>query len=166
MNQQNLLEDVLQRREFNIAAAGLDVAHQLQKWPVMLDVPDKVREKNQEGHNSAQPDPFASEDAPLPSQQQPDDDAQAEHGNGILFFHADAGDDTEPEPIAGILALDSKDCEVGASHPQNWFEAVGGQQAAIGKIKRPNGHGNGAEHNSEAASAQLARDHGAHHHQR
>src|SRR6266849_7039727 len=119
MNQQNLLEDVLQRREFNIAAAGLDVAHQLQKRPVMLDVPDEVREKNQEGHNSTQPDPFVSEDAALLGQQQPDDDAQAEHGNGILFFHPDASDDTEPEPIAGTLALNGKDSEVCAPHQQD-----------------------------------------------
>src|SRR5260370_25086687 len=146
MNQQNLLEDVLQRREFNIAAAGLDLAPQLEKWRVMLNVPDEVRKKKQEGHNPTQPYPFVREDAPLPGQQQPDDDAQAEHGNGILFFHADAGDDTEPEPIAGILAPDGKDCEVGAPHPQDWFEAVGGEQASIGTIKRPNGHGNGAEH--------------------
>src|SRR2546425_1806266 len=42
VKQQHLLGEVLEGRQCNVAAAGLDVAHELHKRPVMLQFPNKV----------------------------------------------------------------------------------------------------------------------------
>ena len=75
------------------------------------------------------------QDAALLGEQQSNHHAQAEHGDGILFFQANPCDHAEPEPIARSIfntsTLDGQDGEVRASHPEVGFQAVRPQQAAI-----------------------------------
>ena len=125
-----------------------------------MNVPEQVGQENQEGRQSTQPDPFVKKHAALFGQQQTDDNCQAEDGDGVFLFEPQAGDDAKPEPVAGIVALDSQHREVSAAHPQVGFEAVGGEQAAVGKILRGYDSASGAEQQGEAASAKLAGEDG------
>ena len=58
MHQQNLLNQVLPRRENDVTAFGFDVPHQLHKWKVVRHVPDQIWQKYQERHGRSDPDPF------------------------------------------------------------------------------------------------------------
>src|SRR5260370_38285262 len=109
MDDQNLLSKVRSGRKRDVAAVGLDVMHELREWPVMLDVPKKIREKYQKRDRAPEPDPFVHENATLLRQQQAHDDAEAEHGNRILLFQTEADDQAEPEPITGLVALDGQE---------------------------------------------------------
>ena len=84
-------------------------------------------------------------------------------GNGVFFFHPNAGDDAEPEPVAGIVTLDGEDGEIGAAHPEVGFEAVGAEQASVGEILRRDDCRDCAEEQGEAASAELAGEDGGLH---
>jgi hypothetical protein len=95
-------------------------------------------------------------DAALRCEQKSDDDAEAEQSDGVLLFQAEAGAHAEPEPVARVVALDGEDGEVGATHPEVGFEAVGAEQAAVGKILGRDDGGDGAEKQGVAASAELA----------
>ena len=155
----------MRQRENDVAALGADVAHQFDEGPVVVNVPQQIGKKNQEGGDTAEPDPGIEEDAALRGQEKTDDDAEAEDGDGIFFLQAESGDHAEPEPIAGTVALDGEDGEIGAAHPEIGFEAVGAEQASVGKILWRYDDGDRAEEQGEAASAELAGDDGGLHYE-
>ena len=103
---------------------------------MVVDIPQQVGEKDQEGGETSEPYPFIGEDATLPGQQQSDDNSKTENGDGIFFFQAESGYGAEPQPVTRVVALDGENREVGAAHPQIGLEAVGSQQAAIGQVLR------------------------------
>ncbi len=132
---------------------------------MVVNVPEKVGQKHEEGGQTSEPDPFITEDATLFGQQQSDDDSEAEQGDGILFFHAQTGDHAEPDPVAGIVAFDGENREVSATHPQVGFEAVRAQQAAVREVLWCDQYRDCAEKESEAPAAEFAGDHGSLYHQ-
>ena len=81
-----------------------------------------VGKEDKEGGESAEPDPLFEEDAALLGQQQTDDDAEAEDGNGVFFFQAKTRNHAEPEPVARIITLDGEDGEVGRSPSRGWVQ--------------------------------------------
>src|SRR6202041_1847404 len=91
--------------------------------------------------------------------------AESEESDGILFLQPDAGNCAEPEPITRA-ALDGEDGEISATHPQIGFEAVGTEQASVGKILRCNEDGDGAEEEREAASAEFEGEDGRLHYEK
>ena len=130
-----------------------------------MDVPQQVRQENQKGGESAQPDPFVEKHTALFGQQQAHYDSQAEDGDGILFFHAEAGDHAEPEPIPRVFFLDGENGEVGAAHPEVGFEAVRAKQAPVRQILRHDDCADGAQEYRVAASAEFAGENRGLHHQ-
>src|ERR1039458_3408673 len=58
---QDFLTDEGQRRQIDIAVRALDVRLQLQKWEVMLDVPQQVGQDDQEREQAGEPEPWRSE---------------------------------------------------------------------------------------------------------
>ena len=102
-------------------------------------------------------------DTALLGQQQAHYDSQAEDGDGILFFHAEAGDHAEPEPIPRIISLDGENGEIGAAHPEVGLQAVCSQQASVGKILRSDDGADGAQEHGVAASAEFAGQNGGLH---
>src|SRR5260370_35628096 len=131
---------------------------------MVVNVQERVRQKDEEGGRTSEPDPFMAEDATLFGQQKSDDDSEAEQGDGILLFHGQTGEDAEPEPVAGV-AVDGENREVSATHPQIGFEAVGAQKAAVREVLRCDQYRDCAEKQSEAATSEFARDHGSLYHQ-
>ena len=107
---------------------------------------------------SAEPDPLAEEETALLGQQQADDDAKAEYGNGVFLFKAKTRNHAEPEPVVGIISLDGEDGEVDAAHPEVGFETVRAEQAAVGKVLRCDERTDGAEEEGVAAPAEFAGD--------
>ena len=81
VHEQRLLEEERKRSQHHVTAFGAYGPHQLNKRPVVLDVPEHVGKEDEEGGESAEPDPLVEEDAALLGQQQADDDAEAEDGN-------------------------------------------------------------------------------------
>src|SRR6266852_2188169 len=55
---QHLLQKKLERIEFDIPAALVDVVHQLHERPVVTHVPKKIGQEDEEGDQAADPDPL------------------------------------------------------------------------------------------------------------
>jgi hypothetical protein len=53
-----------------------------------MHVPQQIGEENQEGGETADPDPGMEEDAALFGQEQADDDAEAEDRDGVFLLQA------------------------------------------------------------------------------
>src|SRR4029077_7362130 len=132
---------------------------------MVVNVPEKVGQKHEEGGQTSEPDPLTAEDSSLLGTQQSAGNSEAEEGDGILFFHAQTGDHSQPEPVAGIVAFDGENREVSAAHPQIGFEAVRAQQAAVREVLRCDQYRDCAEKESEAPAAEFAGDHGSLYHQ-
>jgi hypothetical protein len=116
-------------------------------------------EEDQKGRAAADPDPPIQENAALSGEQKADDHAESEESDGILFLQPDAGNYAEPEPITPA-ALDGEDGEIGTTHPQIGFEAVGAEQDSIGKILWRDEDGDSAQEERETASAEFAGEDG------
>src|SRR5438477_5553223 len=155
---QCLLEEVGKRPQHHVAAFRADAPHELNERPVVLDVPEHVGKEDEEGSDSAKPDPLIEEDAPLLGQQQADDDTKAEDGNGVFLFQAKTRNQAKPEPVSWTISVDGQDGEVGATHPQVGFETVCLQQASVGEVLRRNERADSAEEEGVTASSQFARD--------
>ena len=136
MSDENLLGEVRRRRKHYVAAVGLDVVHEFRKGPAILNIPKKIRKKNQKGERATEPDPFPGENAALLRQQQSHHDAKTEHGNRVFLFQSNACHHAKPQPVAWIVALDRQDCKINAAHPQQRLEAIGGHDAAVVEINR------------------------------
>ena len=163
--QQGLLEEVGKRSQHHVAAFGADGPHELNERPVVLDVPEHVGKEDEEGGDSAEPDPLIEEDAPLLGQQQADDDTQAEDSNGVFLFQAKTRNQAKPEPVAWLIALDGEEGEVGAAHPEVGFETIRTEQTAVRKILGCDKRADSAEEEGVAAPAELAGDGGGLHDQ-
>ena len=77
MHEKRLLEEVLSCGKHNVAALGPDVAHQFEERPVVVHVPEQVRQKYEECCQATQPNPLVQEDATLFGQEQANDDSKA-----------------------------------------------------------------------------------------
>ena len=155
----------MRQRQDDVAAFGANVVHQFEKGPVVVDVPQQIGEEDQKGCAAADPDPPIEENAALSGEQKTGDHAESEESDGILFLQPDAGHHAEPEPIKRA-ALDGEDGKISATHPQIGFEAVGAEQASIGKILWGNEDGDSAEEKREAASTEFAGEDGGLHHEK
>ena len=72
----------------------------------------------------------------------------------------------EPEPITGIVALNSEDDKVSATHPEIGFKAIGSEQTAVRKILWRNNNRNRAEKQCKTSASEFARQHGGLNHQK
>src|SRR6266436_9128233 len=102
MGNEDLLREVRRGRKDHVAAFGFDIVHEFRKGPVILNIPEKIRKKNQERERAAEPDPLAGKDAALLGEQEPYHDGKSENANRVFFLQTDACDDAKPEPVAGI----------------------------------------------------------------
>src|SRR5579859_3690596 len=65
MNQQRLLEEILRQRQDHIATLGSNIAHQFDKRPVVMNVPEQVWQKNKKGREPTYPNPRIEKNAAL-----------------------------------------------------------------------------------------------------
>src|ERR1700679_1855560 len=100
---------------------------------MIVNVPEKIRKKNEERGHPTQPYPVIQKDAALWSQQKTENDACSKKSDGIFFLESDARNYAEPQPVARLRALDGENGKVRAAHPEVGFEAVGAEQARVGK---------------------------------
>src|SRR5260370_21148830 len=154
VHKQRLLEEVGKRPQHDVAAFSANTPNELNERPVVLDVPENIGKEDEEGSESAEPDPLVEEDAALLRQQQADDDAEAEESNGVFLLKADTRDHAKPAPVSWIIALDRQECEVSATHPQVGFKTVCPQQAAVGEVLRCDERAHGAEKEGVTPSSQ------------
>src|SRR5258706_5816172 len=158
IHKQRLLEEVGKRPQLHVAAFSTDSPNELKERPVVLDVPEHIGKEDEEGSESAEPDPFVEEDSALLRQQQAGDDAEAEESDGVFLFKANPSDNAKPEPVSWIISLDVQDGEEGATHPQFGFETVCPQQASVGEVLRCDERADGAEEEGVTASSQFSVD--------
>ena len=93
-------------------------------------------------------------------EEQADHNCEAEDRDGVFLLETETRDHAKPEPVAGFVAFDRENREVRATHPQVWFKAVCGEQAAVGKILRRDQNGDGTQQESKAAPAEFTGDEG------
>src|SRR6267378_3954465 len=159
VNDKNLLGEIGRGRKDHVAAVGLDVVHELRKGPVILNIPEKIRKKNQKGERAAEPDPFRRKNAALHGQQQSNHDAKTEHGNRVLLLETNACDDAKPEPISRIVALDRQHCKINATHPEQWLEAIGAHDAAVVEIDGHSDERQRGKHHREPPATEFSSHH-------
>ena len=94
----DLLGEIRKRRVGKVFAGDANVAHQVEKWPVMLDVPNKVRKKEQKRDSAACEDPWRKQESALVREKQPKKQREAKHRGGIFGFETETGDQAENEP--------------------------------------------------------------------
>src|SRR5437868_13145660 len=78
IQQQCLLQKELAGRQPDVAAICLDVSHQLQEWSLVMNVPQQIRQKNQECSQASKPNPFTGKYTPVLSEQQANHDCEPE----------------------------------------------------------------------------------------
>src|SRR5437660_1681084 len=78
MQQQNLLGEEFKRRESHVSSAGPDVGHQFEKRPVIVDIPNQVRQEDQKCGNATQPEPLLQQNTALPGQQKSHHNAETQ----------------------------------------------------------------------------------------
>src|SRR6266436_2138913 len=93
-------------RERHVAPVVANVGEQLEKWEMMLDVPDEVGKEYHEGDQSPEPDPRLQEHGALLGKQQPCYHASGEEDDAILVLQRYARNDAEPQPQFLIAGLD------------------------------------------------------------
>src|SRR5258706_1047926 len=163
MYDENLLGEISRGRKDQVAAVGLDVVHELRKGPVILNIPEKIRKKNEKGERAAEPDPFPGKNAALFGQQQSNHDAKTEHGNRVFLLKTNACDDAKPEPISRIVALDCQHCKINAAHPQQRLEAVRGHDAAVVEIDGHSDERQRGKRHREPPATEVSSHHGGTH---
>src|SRR5271154_6253806 len=117
MHENRLLNEVLAGAEDHIAAFGANIVHQLEEGPVVVEVPEQIRKKNQERGDAAEPEPFVEQKASLRGEEQADYDSEAKERDGVFLFESDARYHAKPKPITGVVAFYGQVREVRAAHP-------------------------------------------------
>ncbi len=121
---EDLASHVVDRTERDVAPARADVPHELEKRPAVVDVPDHVRQEDQQGERPTEPDPRPREGAPLRAQQDADHEGEGEDGHRVLVLQAHAGEKAEPQPQPLVAGLDDADEDVRAPRPEQRLEGV------------------------------------------
>ncbi len=117
LHDQALLQEVFERAQCDVPAFRLDVAHELEEGPVVVNVPDEIGQENQERSEAADPNPPVGEYAALLGQKQANNHAETKHRNGIFLFHSDPGHHPEPQPIARLFVFGRENRKVCAARP-------------------------------------------------
>src|SRR5437870_3449978 len=78
MQQQNLLGEEFKRRESHVSSTGPDVVHQFEKRPVIVDIPNQVRQEDQKCGNATQSEPLLQQNTALPGQQKSHHNAETQ----------------------------------------------------------------------------------------
>src|SRR6476620_7053344 len=110
-----------------------------------MQVPQNVRQENQERDQTADPDPFVKECPAMLGQQQADDDSQPEDCNRVLLLQPESRDDAESDPVARVVSLNGKNNELSAAQPEIGLKDVGAEQSAVGEILRRQSDADGGE---------------------
>src|SRR5258708_20896709 len=92
-------------RERHVAPVAADVGEQFEKWKVMLDVPDEIGQKYQEGEQASDPDPGLEEHGAMVGKQQARNDAGGEEADAILVRNGYARNDAEAQPYLLVPRL-------------------------------------------------------------
>src|ERR1035438_279450 len=95
--------------ERQVTAVAADVGEQLEKREVMLNVPDKIGKKYQEGDDASEPDPRLQEHGAMVGKQQARAHAGCEEDDAILVLKGYTRDEAEPQPQFLIVRLDNPD---------------------------------------------------------
>src|SRR5260370_41598908 len=73
-------------RERQVAAVAADVGEQFEKWKVMLDVPDEIGQKYQQGEQASEPDPGLEEHGAMFGKSRAGNPAGGEEADPNLFL--------------------------------------------------------------------------------
>src|SRR5258707_14322371 len=111
-------------RERDVTPVAADVGEQLEKWELMLDVPDEIGKEYQEGDQASEPDPRLEERGTLFGKQQSRDHARCEEDDPILVLKRYSCDEAEPQPQFLVAGLDDADQDQRASRPSQRLEGV------------------------------------------
>ena len=143
----------------DVAAAAADVLLQFEKREMMLNVPQKVRQKDQECNRASHPKPGTGEQAALGREEEPEDNAGAENQHRVFVFEPDSGAYAEPDPQLCVACFDHAHDEPDAAQPEQRLERVHGQQIVETEDSRRHKHRDRSEALRKQFPAQLARNH-------
>ena len=91
VEEKDLLQHELNRREHDVLAGPLHVLEVLESREVVANLPEDVGQKNQKRDPAPDPDPRFRELAALPGEQQPRQQGAAEKERRVLVLEAQAG---------------------------------------------------------------------------
>ena len=138
--------------------SAANIVHQFEERKIVARHPDEVRQKNQERAESAEPDPFAGEEPALPREQQRAGNRKREKGRAIFVFHSDPDEDTEPEPVAGLVTVDRAHDAPRAREPDQRLERIHREPMMHQQKDRRGESGQRGECLRKCAPAEVARE--------
>jgi hypothetical protein len=88
------------------------------------DLPEEVREQEDERDHAAQPRPRRSQVPPGGRNEEGDENGEAEKEHGDLRQEPEAGEEAEEEPEAGLVPFQNQQQHVGGRHLEELVEGV------------------------------------------
>src|SRR5262252_5389879 len=105
IHHQNLLADICERRIGDVLASDAYVVHQLEKGPVLLDVPNQIRKEEQERNGPASKKPRREQKLALFGEEKSEKQGERKDRNGVFVFEAQASNHAESDPEFWILRV-------------------------------------------------------------
>ena len=102
----------------------------------MGGLPHQIRQEEQTGDETAQPEPARAEIAPLRRQQQPDDDPGTQEQDRVFGQQTEAGDQAEGHPEACVVGLQQANEQVQPEHPGQLIEGDGLEERVGHQVDR------------------------------
>jgi hypothetical protein len=89
-----------ERGKFDVLVVKLTVAQELKRGPVIVDLPNQVRQRDKDKQRNAGRGPFAGQQAARGSDQQRGEQAEEEEGQRRLIKQTKPAGEAEPKPEA------------------------------------------------------------------
>ncbi len=123
---------------------------------VILDLPQQVGKEDDEGEQSAEPDPRISQVACPETDPKTEKNRQAKNQRGMLVQNSHAGDQSEKQPQPRRAALGDAHGHGHTGHPKKRFKRIHGKKAVHGQVDGTEKDRGRGEHVSKPAPAEFA----------
>ena len=102
--------------------AGVDVSKKIQRDEMMLRLPDKIWQKDEQGKSNAEDKPPASQIGARAGDEEGEENSEGKERHGIFRHHAEAYREADPQPPTRILLTEQAHNKVGREHPAEIVE--------------------------------------------
>ena len=160
MHPQDVLPEERQRAQPHVPSVPPDVGELFEVGEAVLHVPQEIREGQDEGEEAGQDEPPVPEKAPVRRGEEPDDHRGAEDEHRLLVLEAQAGEQAEEEPEAGLSGPDDARGHEGAAGPDQRLDGVHREVAVEDVGERGDDDRDGREGAGTPAASQLPGERG------
>src|SRR5205823_11632192 len=122
MEEEDLLLHELEGRQHHVLAGPLHVLEVFDRREAVSDLPEEVRQKEQQRDPAADPDPTPAELSALRRGEERENDGRTEEQHRVLVLETESREDAEGDPVARVTRTDDPDQGPDATHPKQRLE--------------------------------------------